>query len=256
MGSAALAVLRFEWNRTLTAPRMAWWLALVLFPPAITILVRANPPTLNAEYIWWSLLYFLIPGVVCLMGLLLWATPAIQSELENKTWIYLAVRPGGKVAVLLGKYLTAVTWTVPAGWLGLILSVILAGAPNELGDWLVLGALVLLSCMTYAAVFLFIGTIFQKRPMVVALIYTIVVEFVLGIIPAMINQFTVQHHLRSIGVRWLGWDEELPLQARAMYLGEAPAILHVIVLLAAAGFLLAVSAIVLRERELIVSEED
>ncbi len=42
--------------------------------------------------------------------------PLVHAELEGRTWIYLAVRPRGRVSVLLGKYLTAVAWTTLAGW--------------------------------------------------------------------------------------------------------------------------------------------
>jgi hypothetical protein len=37
------------------------------------------------------------------------ATPAVSVELERRSWVYLAVRPNGSTAVLIGKYLAAVT---------------------------------------------------------------------------------------------------------------------------------------------------
>ena len=36
------AVFRFEWRRSLTVPRMAWWLALAGFPVLLTALVKSE----------------------------------------------------------------------------------------------------------------------------------------------------------------------------------------------------------------------
>jgi ABC-type transport system involved in multi-copper enzyme maturation permease subunit len=80
------------------------------------------------------MLLYLIPQVVCLLGLLLWATPNVHSELEGRTWIYLAVRPDGKAMVLLGKYLTAVAWSASACLLALTISVIVCSAFQRLDN--------------------------------------------------------------------------------------------------------------------------
>jgi hypothetical protein len=257
---AVAAVFRFEWNRTLTVPRMAWWLALVLFPSALVVLIRTQSNVPEDPHIWPLLFLFLIPGVVCLMGLLLWATPAIQTELEGKTWTYLAVRPGGKTNVLVGKYLTAVSWTLLAGWMALALAVILASPPNAIGDWIAMAGLVLLSCMAYGAVFLFIGVLFRQRPMIVALVYTIVFEVLLGNVPAMINELTVQYRLRTLLIQWLGWTlDELPQGPRqflAAYMSDVPPWQHVAVLVLGSAALLSATAFILRQRELVASEDD
>ena len=57
------------------------------------------------DTVWGLILFGLIPEVITLFGLLLWVTPVVQAELEGRTWIYLAVRPRGRVSMLLGKYL-------------------------------------------------------------------------------------------------------------------------------------------------------
>ncbi len=40
-------------------------------------------------------MFVLLPQVVTVLGLLLWATPVVHSELEGQTWVYAVVRPGG-----------------------------------------------------------------------------------------------------------------------------------------------------------------
>ncbi len=101
-------VFLFEWHRSLTVGRILTWSVLLLVPVslmgAVLFLTRSEIPS-TFLYV---ATYILVPQVICMLGLLLWATPAIHSELEAKTWVYLAMRPAGKQAILLGKYLVAV----------------------------------------------------------------------------------------------------------------------------------------------------
>ena len=114
------AVFLFEWRRSLTVPRMAWWLVLAGFPVFIIGLIRftvdaASPASRSGvdevpRELWVGFLFALGPMLVTMLGTMLWVTPALSAELERRSWVYLAVRPHGGRAVLLGKYLAAVTW--------------------------------------------------------------------------------------------------------------------------------------------------
>ena len=110
-----LDVVRFEIRRSLSPGRTGIWSILVLFPIALVAAIRllSDRAAENSEA-WGMALYFLIPEVVCLLGLLLWATPAVSTEVEGQTWIYLAMRSTGRNLVLIGKYLTAVLWSCSA----------------------------------------------------------------------------------------------------------------------------------------------
>lgn len=117
MGNVA-AVFLFEWKRALTLPRMMWWGVLAAFPVFIVGVIRFTTYQIPPREFWAGMLYALIPMLVSMLGMLLWATPAISAELERRSWVYLTVRPNGGTAVLLGKYLAAVTWVIPpaADW--------------------------------------------------------------------------------------------------------------------------------------------
>ena len=95
--------------------------------------------------------YYLVVQVGCMLGLLLWAIPAVGSELEAQTWVYLAMRPHGKVAILLGKYVVSAVWTASAG----IVSAIGVAWFSQYSDPFLLArtliALVLISSVCYAA---------------------------------------------------------------------------------------------------------
>lgn len=207
-----MAVARYEIVRAMTPWRIALWIAMVLFPVLLVGTVSYNlrrsvelPP--DAEVAFAMILFVLLPEVVTVLGMLLWATPVVSSELEGQTWIYSLVRPGGRRSVLLGKYLVAVLWTASCGVLSASLALPMTGIANGFQVWWMLVVLCLLSSMAHGALFAFLGVMFQRRIMVIAFIYAIIVEAVLGWIPAMINKFTVAYRLRSLLFQWL----ELPI---------------------------------------------
>lgn len=272
------AVCRFEWRRSKTWARTFLWLLLTLFPVGIMLLMRFNGAEPPRHFVA-GMLLVLVPMVMCMLGVFLWATPAISAEVERGSWVYLTVRPRGGIAVLLGKYLVALGWTIPAAILGATLALIAAPAGVSLQDhlselqvdgqaltatdpipelsyvrvWPVLVVLSVLSSMTYGAAYTLIGVLFQRRSMVVAVAYTLVFEVLVGFVPAMVNKLTIQFRLRSMYVTWL--DVPLPQnRGRGIdlseFLSDAPAWHNASVLgLMTIGFL-AAAALALRSREL------
>jgi ABC-type transport system involved in multi-copper enzyme maturation permease subunit len=186
-----------------------------------------------------------------MLGLLLWATPTVYSEVEGNTWQYLAVRPQGKISVLLGKYITAVGWTALAGWTGLTVSLLIAQPERGFHIWGVLAALVLLSSLSYGALFTFLGVVVHKRPMVTAVAYALILEFFVGMVPAMINQFTVQFRLRTLLLFWMDWSDSPPPEFMDIFAGTGPAAKHVLILLGLTVGLVAASAWILRQKTLV-----
>jgi ABC-type transport system involved in multi-copper enzyme maturation permease subunit len=200
---------------------------------------------------WPVILFTLIPIIVCMLGLLLWATPIVYTELEGNTWPYLAVRPHGRTSVLLGKYVTAVVWTALAGLTGLTISILIVQAEAGFNYWLVLATLVLLSCVSYGALFTFLGVLMHKRPIVTAVAYALILEFVVGWIPAMINQFTVQLRLRTLLFTWIDWETSPPPEALNILSATGTATRHVVILLVASVILIAASVWLLRQKTLV-----
>ena len=240
------AVFLFEWRRALTGPRMVWWAVMALFPVFIITLIRFGPDSerLPPE-MWTASLFGLVPMLISMLGTFLWTTPAVSAELERKSWVYLAVRPHGSTAVLLGKYLAAVTWVVPAALVGLTISVAIAPLEETWRIWWAMARLVFLSCPAYAAIYLVLGVMFPKRSMVIAVAYTLIFELLASFVPALINTLTVQYRLRSLFVYWtdfpLGNSEQLGAIA---LVSDAPTWFQVTVLLVYT-FCLLVTAITL-----------
>lgn len=184
----------------------------VFFYPAGEDPPNVNPPTAGSLF-WGAGLYILLPSVVAMLSTFLWAAPAIASELEGRSWAYIATRPNGPVSVLLGKYLIGVVWGMSAAMTGLTLSLLIANTgEGYFYLFIPLATLILLSCPAYGAIFTLIGTIAPRRSMVVSVAYILTLEGLISIlpvlgIPSLISRITVQYPLRSMMVRALRLDE-------------------------------------------------
>jgi len=252
------ATALFDFRRSLTISRLSVFVVLSLFPPAI-VAINVFGSGLDAAPV-------IIGVTVMMVGILaelLWATPIVHSELEGRTWQYLAVRPRGVVAVLLGKYMIAVLWTMAVCCTGLTLCVLLAklaNVPNAAQIWLVFLVLITLAAFAYAAIFALIGVIFHRRAMVFAMAYVIVLEIFVAQVPALINQLTIRHHLTALGVKWLDFrylgDEEVPEFVLQRMLGaQEPDWQNLFAVAATTVLALAASIWIISSREYVTAEE-
>ncbi|MEM8669883.1 MAG: hypothetical protein AAGG48_20320 [Planctomycetota bacterium] len=233
-----LDVVRFELARSLTLGRSAIWLVLVMFPVSLITVMRFSGASI--EPLNWGLtLYFLIPEVICLLGLLLWATPAISTEIEGQTWIYLAMRQSGRTYVLLGKYITAVLWSLSAAITSITLCTIVIGSGASLKLWGVLCVLCVLSSFAHASLYVLIGSVFFRRTMVIAVFYTVVIEFGLSLVPAVANKLTINYRLRGLLADWMNWEEAR--SAAENVFGSEPVWVHLAFLSLMTVLLLAVA---------------
>jgi ABC-type transport system involved in multi-copper enzyme maturation permease subunit len=214
--SRVLTVFEFELRRALVPTRLAWWGILAFFPVVLVCLLLSVPGARREipTEVWTSIQFILISMLISMLGTFLWTAPAVSSELERQSWVYFAVRPHGRVAVLLGKYLAAVAWVLPATLVGAtVCAVLLALFRTQVAEsgqimrmWWTIVRLCLLSVPAYAALFLALGTIFTKRAMVMSVAYTLIFELIVSFIPALINKLTIQFRLRALFLNWAGFD--------------------------------------------------
>ena len=201
-------------------------------------------------------MFGLIPEVICLLGLLLWATPIVHTELEGRTWIYLAVRPRGRINVYWASIWRPLCGPPAPRWTSAILCVSIARPEMGLRLLWCLSALVGFSCLAYGALYCLIGAFFHRRAMVIAVAYTLIFEFLVSLIPAMINKLTVQYRLRCLLVNWMEWstDDSLP-EGFELLLGDEPSWLHVLILIGIVIGLLIAGTQVIQHREYATVEE-
>ena len=266
--TGAIATCRFELQRSFTIQRTAVSVILALFPPVIlTILIVAsvisgsNQARMAIEDLSTMLTLFLV-ALVCLLTTLLWATPNVYSEVEGKSWSFVASRPGGRVSVFLGKYLASFLVSFCISLIAVSLCVLISARSFGLQDpqhlWLSMTAVFLMGCMVYSAVFSMIGTLFIKRAMVVAAGYLFASDIILASIPgALVNQITIRYHLQELGFAWIGWFvPEAPEDQYRMIFGEAmPTWIHVAVLVAIGLLTLGIGCWVIVNREYITQDD-
>lgn len=263
--NGALATFQFELRKAVTLNRVMVALALAMFPPLIidvsarNVFARGSAIAADVGQYIETAMVFLV-ALVCLLMLLLWATPNVHSELEGKTWNFLVVRPGGRIACFLGKFLTSVFLSFLTTAVSLGGSLVVINRYTQLEDglytFMALGGVYLLACVVYSAIFSLIGTIFLKRAMVVGAAFLIVVEVVLSALPAVVNKLAASYHLREIGLNWLGWFLPYPEETYRAEFGAAwPVWIHLTFILVTTCIALTAGMLVITNREFVTSEE-
>lgn len=207
---ATAAMTLSELRHSITGKKMSAAIVLAGFPPAIMfILLRtADEFMVRSPELILSVLLWMIG----LLSLLLWLPANIATELEGQTWIFATSRPYGRAILLLGKYFSAVIWTllieaaaftgaVLACWQSINLSV---HAPGLI-------PIIILAAFAYGAVFSLLGVLALKKAMGFAVGYCLVSEILIAMVPALVQKFTVRSHLQALGFHWVSDFEALKL---------------------------------------------
>jgi len=267
--NGAIATCSFELHRSFTVQRTAVSVVLALFPPAILlILIVATRLSGDARSImaiqdFTKLLTVFLVALACLLTTLLWATPNVYSEIEGKTWGFIASRPGGRVSVFLGKFLASFLVSFGVSVIAISLCVFLADRSFGIVDaqrlWISVCGVFLLGSLVYSAIFSMIGTLFIKRAMVVAAGYLFGSDVILASIPgAIISKLTMRYHLQELGIAWIGWFFPSP-STEADYrnvFGDAISTwIHVVALLGIALLTLSIGGWTIVNREYITKDD-
>ena len=263
--TGALATSRFELQRSFSLQRLVSSMGMILFPPLMTWMIilggLRSPQGEVLEYVLFTIIFLV--ALVCLLSLLLWATPNVSGELEGKTWSFIAMRPGGRISNFLGKYITAVLVSFLTTFFSLTLCIVVAAHYGALGGgsepwekWGILTGIFGIACLVYGAILSMIGAWFTKRAMVVGAGYLIGAETILSMVPAVVSSFTMSYHLRRLGELWLGWflpDEQFEYE---MIFGPpGPTWLHLVCLASAMIVALVVGCLIVMNRQYAIGEE-
>jgi ABC-type transport system involved in multi-copper enzyme maturation permease subunit len=252
--AAVWTVAAFQLKRLLTRPRLAMALVGAMFPAAVMLAATRAARGLLETDLSVLMLYALIPEAVCMLGLLVTMCPAVADELERGTWAHVAVRPGGRRALLLGTYVSAVLWTSAVAILATVLALAVAPVQDRVGVGRIFVALVLLSCAGRAALFALPAVIMPKRALVASVGLALVVEYLAGVIPAVVNQATVSLRLRSLLVAWMGWRQKLPVEMQLLVDTQPPWV-QIVAVLILVVVLLTAAVVILERRQFPPSEE-
>ncbi|HVX14973.1 MAG TPA: ABC transporter permease subunit [Pirellulales bacterium] len=163
---------------------------------------------------------FLLP--VCALA---YGTSSVGGDREDRTLLFLLIRPIPRWLVLSAKFAAASVLTVGLVVLSFNLDCRMAGPAGDLAYQLYLPA-VLYSTLAYLGLFhLFAVTL--RHSTIVALVYAIFLEFLLGNLPGIVKRVTVNYYGRSVmyslaatdGVQRPGWFEPISVSAASWTLG-------------------------------------
>jgi len=150
------------------------------------------------DYLMTGFLYIIYPQSLCLLASLLYGASMLAGEIEDKTLTYLFTRSLARWQVLFGKYVTTASVLAVMTCASMSVAYVVAGMPFAPRVWFALALTIVCSCFAYTALFCLLGLFVPRRAIPVGLIYAVVVEGVLSILPAVINQMTVSFYLRCL----------------------------------------------------------
>lgn len=212
--------------KQIVAGRRLWLLGLTLAAPialVLTITIGSDIRNHRAfEFIAGAVLFSFYAIGVSSLTALLYGTSIIGAEVQNQTLTYLFTRPIRRWRVVVGKYIANVTVLCT----GIVASLLIAWTIFAWPLFNILGAVlvaVVAATIAYNAVFTLIGSIFTRKPLVFGMIYIVVIEVVLALVPSFARNFTVMYHVRTLAFQIAELDVRVPAEALAV-IGEAPAL--------------------------------
>lgn len=155
-----------------------------------------------------TFLYVMYPQSLCILVSLLYGASLLAGEIEDKTLAYLFTRALPRWKVLVGKYLATAAALSVLTTASMSLAYLISGLPVGPKVWFALAVTVTTACFTYTALFCLLGLFVPRRAIPIGLLYAVVVEGILSIVPALVNELTASYYLRSLG--WHIADLPLP----------------------------------------------
>lgn len=150
-----------------------------------------------------GLMVGIILGTLLPITTLILATSAFRDEIEDRTMVYLVVKPISRFRIVAEKYLAVIESTILALWVGVIGTwVIVSGGSmaDSLGVLVAALVTVLVGVAAYSAVFVAVSLI-VPRALVVGILYTLVWESLLSRFIPGVWTLSVRHYVESIFVR-------------------------------------------------------
>jgi ABC-2 type transport system permease protein len=152
-----------------------------------------------------GLMLGLILGTLLPIATLILATSALGDELDDRTMVYLVLKPVMRLRIVLEKYLAVTEASVLALWLGIIATWIIIAATDlaDSADTLVASLVaIVVGVLAYGAVFIAVSLI-VPRALMAGIIYTVIWESLLSRLVPGIWIFSIRHYVQSIYVRMI-----------------------------------------------------
>lgn len=173
----------------------------------------------------------LILSTLLPIATLILATSALGDEIDDRTMVYLVLKPVMRLRIIAEKYLAVTEATILALWLGIIATWLII-AFNDMVDSVdtLVAALValLVGVLAYGAVFIAVSLI-VPRALMVGIIYSLIWESLLSRLIPGTWIFSIRHYVESIYIRLLD-DSTIDLDNAVQLYAALPALAVAIVL--------------------------
>lgn len=220
---AALTLRQFLGGRAIRV------VAVLAFLPVLFALIYLVRPEIETPTLFLGRVVFLelmIPTLVPLTVLVL-ATGALGHEIEDRTLHYLTLKPVSRLRIVLEKCATSFAVSAVLLTLGVVVTfatVMRGDAGDNLRLLWAMVAATLVAALAYTSIFLLVSLL-VARPLLVALVYSLLWESLLGRFVPGLRYVSIRHFVSSVFVD-LAQDWQLRL-ANATGLGAALATLAV-----------------------------
>lgn len=178
---------------------------LLAVPALLAIANTASDPHSDGGRFVITLFDQMVLPVLLPLTALIFATSALGGEVEDRTLIYLTLRPISRLAIVLGKLLAVAGVTTVMVEVSLAVTYLIA--VRGVGDAHNLGAVLLAGlggCLAYSSLFLLVGLLAPRRALLVGFIYVLAWEGTAAALSTALATLSVRRYVEGALHAWLG----------------------------------------------------
>jgi ABC-2 type transport system permease protein len=205
--------------RQFTGGRAVWVVFALGFIPAVfaAIYLLGNDTVSRLQYLNDNILVMFFPILLPITTMIL-ATAAIGNEIEDRTLPYLTLKPLSRFRIVVEKWLGSIWVAIPAILIGLLVACLVLFRDQSSDYQRVIVAVLVSSAIgicAYCGIFLLISLVIQ-RALLAGIIYTFVIENILGRYLKGLRVLSIQHYVKSIYERLQDDPEAVSSNAAAL----------------------------------------
>ena len=189
---------------------------LLAVPSLLSVAYLASEPHGDGTNFAASLFSQLMLPILLPLTALVFATSALGGEVEDRTLVYLTLKPISRLSVALAKALAATLIVLVLVEVALAAATLIAtrGASTgqQLSATMVAGAA---GCLTYCSVFLLLGLAAPRRALVAGLVYVLGWEGAAAGLSTALASLSIRHYVQGIFHAGLGSSPLAALQPAA-----------------------------------------
>lgn len=227
-----LAIFQLTMRQFLSGKAVRIVVAFALIPSIFAAIYAMESGNITRIEFMDGLFQGLIAPTLLPIATLILATNALGNEIEDRTMIYLVLKPISRARIVIEKFAAVVvtaTVLLLAGLLITYLVVMRGQAGDHLDQFVAMAVAMAFGVLGYGALFMAVSLI-VPRALLAGIMYTLLWESLFGRFIAGIRLVSVRHYVQSIYVRIM--DDPIVRVSQAMQLGSAIVTLLVLAVIA------------------------